>query len=53
MVLTSPHRGEADGEPTGPASGRPDDTLRETVGEGCSDYAECENPSPPDYSLRS
>ena len=38
--------GEVDGEPTGPAFGRPDDRLREMAGGGCSDYGECENPSP-------
>jgi hypothetical protein len=46
IVVTSSHEGEVDGEPTGPAFGRPDDRLRETAGEGRSDYRDCENPSP-------
>jgi len=43
--------GKVDGEPTGPAFGRPDDRLRETAGEGRSDYGEGESPYP-DYLLR-
>ena len=44
--LLAPAAERVDGEPTGAAFGRPDDRLRETAGEGRSDYGEGESPSP-------